>query len=55
LTLAGQHQAALDANLLARQAQLNVELQADAALLPVLRASRWLDTGATRMQRLVSW
>lgn len=55
LTLAGQHQAALDANLLARQAQLNVELQADAALLPVLRASRWLDTGATRMQRLISW
>lgn len=55
LALAGQHQAALDADLLARQAQLQVQLQADAALLPILRGSRWLDAGETRVQRQVSW
>lgn len=55
VALAGQHQAALNADLLARQAQLQVELHCDAALLPVLRSSRWLDAGATRVQRHFSW
>ncbi|HKS12496.1 MAG TPA: hypothetical protein VJS90_05600 [Pseudomonas sp.] len=55
LALTGQHQASLDADLLARQARLKVELQPDAALLPVLRGSQWLDAGATQLQRRISW
>ncbi|MHC6227072.1 hypothetical protein ACYU03_20255 [Pseudomonas sp. X10] len=55
MALAQQHQAALDADLLARQAQLDVAVQADAALLPLLRSSQWLGPEATRLQRRITW
>lgn len=55
LGLAGQHALALDADLLARRARLNIEVQPDAALTPVLRGVQWLGVDALRGQREVRW
>ncbi len=55
LGLAGQHRVALAADLLVGQAKLQVELQADAALLPLLRSSQWLGPQATRLERRITW
>lgn len=51
----GQHQGALDADLLARRAQLNLELEPEAALTPLLRGAQLLGPQASRLQRQVSW
>ncbi|MBF8721642.1 general secretion pathway protein GspN [Pseudomonas guariconensis] len=55
LALAGQHSAELKADLLGRQAQVDLHVQQGAAVTPLLRGARWLGPEATRVQRLVKW
>ncbi|WDY57008.1 general secretion pathway protein GspN [Pseudomonas sp. PSKL.D1] len=51
----GQHQMQLDADLLARRAQVTFAVQPEAALLPALRGGQWLGPQATSGQREVKW
>ncbi|MBT9234685.1 hypothetical protein RIN61_17040 [Pseudomonas inefficax] len=51
----GQHQLAVDADLPARRAQVMVELQPEAALMPLLRGMRWLGPQALAGQRDLRW
>jgi general secretion pathway protein N len=55
LSQQGQHQLALDADLLARRAQVTVEVKQDAALIPLLRGAQWLGPQALAGQREVRW
>ena len=55
LALAGQHSAELNADLLARQARVDLQVQDGAVLTPLLRGVRWLGPEATGVQRLVRW
>lgn len=51
----GQHQMSLEADLAARQAQVDFVLQADAGLTPVLRGVQWLGPEDTVGQRRLRW
>jgi len=51
----GQHQLSVDADLMARRAQVAFELQPDAALMPVLRGAQWLKPQALTGKRDVHW
>ncbi|WP_236236807.1 type II secretion system protein N [Pseudomonas faucium] len=51
----GQHRLALEADLLARRARASFELQADAALIPLLRGAQWLGPQALTGQRDLRW
>lgn len=51
----GQHQLELDADLSARRAKVHFQLQADAALTPILRALQWLGPTERTGQRKVGW
>ncbi|MBA1203698.1 general secretion pathway protein GspN [Pseudomonas capeferrum] len=55
LDLAGQHQASVDADLLARQARLRVSVEESAAITPLLRSAQWLAPGGRELQRGVEW
>lgn len=55
LALQGQHQLDLDADLLARRARLDFEVQPEAALTPLLRGAQWLGSQAVKGERLVRW
>jgi general secretion pathway protein N len=51
----GQHQLRLEADLTGRSAQVDLELQADAALIPVLRAGQWLGEDSRAGRKTVRW
>ncbi|MEN5036206.1 hypothetical protein [Pseudomonas sp. TWI929] len=51
----GQHQLAVDADLLARRAQVVFELQSEAELTPLLRGAQWLGPQALAGQRELRW
>ncbi|MFK3684779.1 hypothetical protein [Pseudomonas sp. NPDC088890] len=51
----GQHQLELDADLSARRAKVDFQLQTDAALTPILRALQWLGPTERTGQRKVGW
>ncbi|MFJ4384568.1 hypothetical protein ACIP02_09490 [Pseudomonas sp. NPDC089408] len=51
----GQHQLAVDADLLARRAQMVFELQPEAELTPLLRGVQWLGPQALAGQRNLRW
>lgn len=51
----GQHQLGLEADLVARRAQLDFAMSADAGLTPVLRGLQWLGPEDTIGQRGLSW
>ncbi|ROL74581.1 type II secretion system protein N [Pseudomonas vranovensis] len=55
LQLQGQHQAELDADLLARRAKLQGEMTPGTALYPVLLAAGWLKADATGISRTLKW
>ncbi|MEG0636961.1 MAG: hypothetical protein RR517_31055, partial [Pseudomonas sp.] len=55
LSLAGQHQAELDADLLARRAQLRGRIEPGAALQPVLLSARWLAPDSSELVRTITW
>ncbi|QXI42599.1 type II secretion system protein N [Pseudomonas wayambapalatensis] len=55
LALQGQHQLDLDADLLARRAQVRFEVQPDAALTPLLRGAQWLGPEAAKGERQLRW
>jgi general secretion pathway protein N len=51
----GQHHGRVDADLLRRQAKINLELEPDTGLVPILRGAQLLGMQALQMQRRVSW
>lgn len=51
----GQHRLAVEGDLLARRAQVNIDVQPDAALTPVLRGVQWLGAEALQGQREIRW
>ncbi|MGJ7550753.1 hypothetical protein [Pseudomonas alloputida] len=51
----GQHELRLEADLLAREAQVTFNLQNEAALTPLLRSAQWLGSQALAGQREVRW
>ncbi|CAK16959.1 putative type II secretion system protein N [Pseudomonas entomophila L48] len=51
----GQHRLAVSGDLLARRAQVSVEVQPNAALTPVLRGGQWLGAEALQGQREIRW
>ncbi|WP_331832537.1 hypothetical protein VUG52_05640 [Pseudomonas sp. LH21] len=51
----GQHQLGLEADLVARRAQLDFAMSADAGLTPVLRGLQWLGPEDSVGQRRLSW
>ncbi|WP_318864418.1 hypothetical protein, partial [Pseudomonas soli] len=51
----GQHKMSLEADLAARQAQVDFVLQANAGLTPVLRGVQWLGPEDTVGQRRLRW
>ncbi|MFJ4453696.1 type II secretion system protein N [Pseudomonas sp. NPDC089392] len=51
----GQHQLAVDADLLARRALVVFELQREAELTPLLRGAQWLGPQALAGQRELRW
>lgn len=55
LDLAGQHQASVNADLLARQAQLQVRVEESAAITPLLRSTQLLAPGGRELQRRLGW
>lgn len=55
LSLAGQHQADLAADLLARQARLTGRVEPGAALQPVLVSAQWLAPGSSEVARSIRW
>ncbi|HGM5579644.1 TPA: hypothetical protein ACKP22_001317 [Pseudomonas putida] len=55
LALQGQHQLNLDADLLARRAQIAFQVQPDAALTPLLHGAQWLAPEADKGERRLSW
>ncbi|OLU28705.1 general secretion pathway protein GspN [Pseudomonas sp. PA15(2017)] len=55
LSLPGQHQADLAADLLARQARLTGRVEPGAALQPVLISAQWLAPGGSEVSRRIRW
>jgi general secretion pathway protein N len=55
LSLAGQHQADLAADLLTRQARLTGRVEPGAALQPVLVSAQWLAPGSSEVARSIRW
>ncbi|MDH0304957.1 MULTISPECIES: general secretion pathway protein GspN [unclassified Pseudomonas] len=55
LRLPGQHQLVLDADLPGRRATVDIEVQPEAGLTPVLRGVQWLGAEALQGQRVVRW
>lgn len=55
LVAPGQHDIAVTADLLERRAQMELHVQPEAALAPLLRGVQWLGPQATRAQRWVTW
>lgn len=55
LSLDGQHRLVVSGDLLARRAQVSVEVQPDAALTPVLRGVQWLGAETLQGQREIRW
>lgn len=55
LSLAGEHQADLAADLLARQARLTGRVEPGAALQPLLVSAQWLAPGGTQVARNIRW
>ncbi len=55
LSLAGQHQAELAADLLARQARLTGRVEPGAALQPLLVSGQWLAPGGNQVARSIRW
>ncbi|MDR2307269.1 MAG: type II secretion system protein N [Paucimonas sp.] len=55
LGLAQQHQMRLDVDLVGRRARLDLQVQPEAALTPVLRGAQWLGEQALEGQREIRW